>query len=82
MEGEEFLHALWAQLPYLHETLTTTEGSAVEVLSQGRYNRDAGPDFLNAQIVIDGIRWGGDVEIHLRAIGIYTGMIQTPPTMP
>ena len=67
MEGEEFLHALWAQLPYLHEALTTTEGSAVEVLSQGRYNRDAGPDFLNAQIVIDGIRWGGDVEIHLRA---------------
>jgi len=67
MEGEEFLHALWAQLPYLHETLTTTEGNTVEVLSQGRYNHDAGPDFLNAQIVIDGIRWGGDVEIHQHA---------------
>lgn len=67
MEGEEFLHALWQQLPYLNETLTTTDGSVVEVLALGRYNRDAGPDFLNAQIIFDGIHWAGDVEIHLRA---------------
>ncbi len=79
MEGEEFLHALWQQLPYLHETLTTTDGHAVEIRALGQHNQNAGPDFLNSQIVIDGILWCGDVEIHQRASDWYAHGHNTDP---
>ena len=44
--------------------LVTTDGRRVEVLSPGFHNKDAGPDFFCADIVIDGEDWMGNVEIH------------------
>ncbi|MCP3968630.1 MAG: DUF2851 family protein [Lentisphaerae bacterium] len=40
---------------------------AIEVRSPGRWNNEAGPDFKNASLVIDGKPVTGDVEIHLKA---------------
>ncbi len=37
------------------------------VLSAGQENRDEGPDFLDASLLIDGELVQGDVELHLRA---------------
>ncbi len=37
------------------------------VLDPGRLNTDAGPDFFNAKVIIDGQKWAGDIEIHVRA---------------
>lgn len=66
MHGEALLHALWSELFHLQEELFTIEGKRVEVLALGRHNCDAGPDFQGVQLEIDGVRWVGDVEMHLR----------------
>ena len=44
--------------------MITTEGRPVQVIDPGMQNTDAGPDFFNAKIKIDGTLWVGSVEIH------------------
>lgn len=55
-------HRLWGDT-----TLTTNDGRTIRVIDQGVRNTDAGPDFFNAKIEIDGCMWAGNVEIHYRA---------------
>ncbi len=55
-------HRLW---PRTH--LHTVDGHPVQIIDPGRLNTDAGPDFFNAKIAINGRTWAGDVEIHVRA---------------
>jgi len=45
----------------------TTDGKLVEVIDPGLHNRNAGPDFFNAKVKIDGTLWVGNVEIHDRS---------------
>lgn len=65
--SENFLHYIWKFSLYDADQLFTPAGDAIKVLSPGRHNRDAGPDFLNAKIQIAKQVWAGNVEIHLRA---------------
>ena len=51
--------------------LFSSGGSKVAVLEPGEPNRDSGPDFLGAMLLIDGEVKRGDVEIHLRARSWY-----------
>ncbi len=55
-------HRLWGTRP-----LATNDGKTVRVIDPGRRNTDAGPDFFNAKVEIDGCLWAGNVEIHYRA---------------
>lgn len=55
-------HRLWDD-----GQLTTTDGCRVRIIHPGLLNSDAGPDFFNASVEIDGQRWVGNVEIHIRA---------------
>ncbi len=64
---EEFLHYLWKYRLYDEVKLIGNDGATVEIVSPGEYNRDAGPDFFNARIRIDGIIWAGNVEVHSKA---------------
>lgn len=62
---EEFLHYLWKYGLYYKEKLTDSQDARIIVINPGMYNRDAGPDFFNARIMIAGTVWAGNVEIHV-----------------
>lgn len=64
---EEFLHYLWKYSLYDAGSLLDRNGVEIFVIHPGEYNRDAGPDFFNARIRIDGTEWAGNVEIHTRS---------------
>ena len=65
MEG--LLQYIWQHKLWLSEDMVTNDGRRVRVIDQGLLNTDAGPDFFNAKIEIDGHLWVGNVEIHVRA---------------
>lgn len=64
---EEFLQYVWQSALYKNETLTTTDGKSIQVIKPGTLNKDAGPDFFNSRITIDGMLWVGNIEVHLRS---------------
>lgn len=64
---EQLLHYLWRHKIYPLAPLATTAGQAVEVVDPGLPNRNAGPDFFNAKLKMDGTLWVGNVEVHVRA---------------
>lgn len=64
---EEFLHYLWKYNLYDPESLIDGGGNKIIVINPGEYNHDSGPDFFNARLMIDGIEWAGNVEIHIRS---------------
>lgn len=64
---EEFLHYLWRFLRFNSTDLRTTENLPITIRKPGLANTNAGPDFLQAEIQIDGVLWAGHVEIHLKA---------------
>ena len=43
------------------------DGRAVEVVNPGRRGGGAGPDFVDAVVLLDGVERRGDVELHVRA---------------
>ena len=59
------LQHLWKNIP-LNKKFYSTENDEVMILSPGLWNREAGPDFLNAKISINNKIVVGDVEIHTR----------------
>ena len=58
---------VWQHRLGLRGGQTTVDGRRVSVVDQGILNADAGPDFFNATVEIDGQTWVGNVEIHVRA---------------
>jgi hypothetical protein len=64
---EEFLHYLWKYSLYDTEKLLDSDGNHIVVINPGEYNRDSGPDFFNARLIINGTEWAGNVEIHTRS---------------
>ena len=65
MEG--LLQYIWQHKLWLSEDMVTNDGRRVRVIDPGLLNTDAGPDFFNAKVEIDGHLWVGNVEIHVRA---------------
>jgi len=65
--SEEFLQYLWHRLYFSQQGLRSTSGHDIVVLRPGIWNRDQGPDFLDACIRLDGVDLYGHVEIHLHS---------------
>jgi hypothetical protein len=66
---EAFVQDLWETQRFDRQHLSTTTGRSVRIVDPGTPNTDAGPDFSNAHIQIDGLDWHGDVEIHVHSGG-------------
>lgn len=60
--------------------LYTEDGNKVVVIEPGVINRDSGPDFKDAMILINGVVIRGDVEIHLDSRSWYTHSHHTNPS--
>lgn len=72
MEIEKLLHYTWKHRLYPLRQLVTSDDRVVEVIDPGVYNRlDAGPDFSNAKIKVDGTVWAGNVEMHIKSSDWY-----------
>jgi hypothetical protein len=63
---ESFLYFLWQYRYFATTQLVTTDGEPLQILSPGFRNNNAGPDFTNARLLINGVDWAGTVEMHLK----------------
>ncbi|MDW8210581.1 MAG: DUF2851 family protein [Cytophagales bacterium] len=63
---EEFLAYLW-QFQYFNKNhLQTEAGQSIVVIYPGKRNTHAGPDFFEAVLQIENLRWYGNIEIHVK----------------
>ena len=65
--NERLLQFIWQYQYFSMAELQTTTGEPVQVIRQGQYNTNQGPDFFNAKIKIGDTTWVGSTELHIRA---------------
>lgn len=68
---EDFLHYIWKHKKFEFSNLKTTNGSLLVIASIGSQNKNAGPDFFNAQLKIGEQLWAGNIEIHVKSSDWY-----------
>ena len=64
---EAYVQNLWQEQRFFDTNMRAIDGKAICVLKPGILNHNEGPDFMHAEIEIDGKLYVGDVEIHVRA---------------
>ena len=64
---EEFVQKLWNGQRFFNANLISIDGKEIRVLKPGVWNREEGPDFMHAEIEINGKLCVGDVEIHVKS---------------
>ncbi|WP_299012365.1 DUF2851 family protein [uncultured Polaribacter sp.] len=68
---EDFLHYIWKYKLFSLTNLETVNKEVVTIVNSGIHNKNAGPDFLNAQLKLDNQLWAGNVEIHIKSSDWY-----------
>jgi hypothetical protein len=61
---EKTVRCIWNDQLFKTDSLSTTDGRALEIIFQGYWNFGPGPDFKNAVIKVNGKTLEGDVEVH------------------
>ncbi|CAG5068183.1 hypothetical protein DYBT9623_00912 [Dyadobacter sp. CECT 9623] len=67
MMNEEILSFVWRFQYFESANLATDDQKRISVIRTGHRNNNAGPDFLEAAVVIDDVHWYGSIEIHVRS---------------
>lgn len=67
---EKLYHYLW-KTGIRGNEFRDVDGAVIEVLDPGVHNLDSGPDFFNSKLKINGEKWIGNVEIHVKASDWY-----------
>lgn len=73
------LQRIWEKLAFQPQYLATDNGQPLQIIKQGEWNNQNGPDFLNAEVVINGIHCFGAIEIHIKASDWYFHQHHTDP---
>jgi hypothetical protein len=68
---EDFLHYIWLHKRLDVTNLQTSKGEKIEIINFGYYLQQTGPDFFNAQLIIDNQKWAGNIEIHVTSSDWY-----------
>ncbi|HCA06714.1 DUF2851 family protein [Chryseobacterium sp.] len=63
---EKLLQYLWNYKVFKNYDFKDIEENPIEIIHFGRWNTDAGPDFLNAKIKTKGLVIAGHIELHIR----------------
>lgn len=69
---EDFVQKIWNTQRFINADLLSIDGKEIRVLKPGVWNREEGPDFMHAEIELNGKLLVGDVEIHVKASEWYT----------
>jgi hypothetical protein len=64
---EKLLQYLWNYKVFKHFDFKDIEGNSVEILEFGKWNSDAGPDFLTGKIKFNNVILAGNIELHVKA---------------
>lgn len=64
---ERLLQYIWQFQYFNNRNLQTTQGESLQILYNGTYNTNQGPDFLNAKIKAGNTTWAGNIEVHINA---------------
>ena len=64
---EKLLQFIWQFQYFNKQSLTTTTGDLLQVVNAGQLNKNQGPDFEQARLVINETAWAGTVELHIHA---------------
>ena len=64
---EARIQKIWHEQDFFNPNMESIDKRAIRVLKPGIWNHNEGPDFMHAEIEIDGKLQVGDVEIHVRA---------------
>ena len=68
---EDFLHYVWLYKKFSFLDLCTAQGENLTIVHSGQYTQLAGPDFFNAQIILNEQKWAGNIEIHIKSSDWY-----------
>lgn len=61
---ERILQKIWLRKDFFLNKLISYSKKRIQIIDPGRWNQFEGPDFKDAELVIDGQKVIGDVEIH------------------
>lgn len=64
---ERLLQYIWQMQLFNKTALRTTHDEPLQVIFQGQYNTNQGPDFLAAKIKVEQTILAGNIEVHLKS---------------
>jgi hypothetical protein len=64
---EDFMAYVWRYQRFQNKPYYTVDHKEIVIKSPGILNVNAGPDFEQARVFIDGIEWAGSIELHVNA---------------
>ena len=68
---ETLVQRLWQDQRFFDFNLCATDGRLIQILKAGQSNSGEGPDFSQAELIIDGQHLTGQIEIHVKSSDWY-----------